>query len=365
MPRDDDQMLDLPRVFGSGVVGVCDICGTRQAVIVLSKERYKLCVLDFLNKTWIKSDKKPGAPLPLYRSDRVWFPTDATRTGKAPGILLTPTKQVRHPGVLITPDVYGITTTVLDGAIRLAREGIEVFVPDVAKTDGIGPAHHITMRTGVTVRGGIPTSARRVSELLALYADALSFLRSREMVDAARTALFGVSYGGSLALALASRDTRVAALALAYPMPLHPAGLATLVSAPVFYVGGDHDRVAEKARRQIEEARPASRGPTAFSVLPGVGHNFLSRDLRAYDLRAAEAAWAQIVAFLRKQLFPPPPTPPGAPPKPTVTAGTPPAPTPTSAPAAPPPRAPAPRAPEAPAGTPPVAPPPRATSPTA
>ncbi|HTS32662.1 MAG TPA: dienelactone hydrolase family protein [Thermoplasmata archaeon] len=340
MARDDDQMLDLPPIFGSGVIGTCDICGTRQAVIVLSKERYKLCVLDFLNKTWIKSDKKPGAPLPLYRSERVWYPTDSTRSGKAQGILLTPTKQVRHPGVLVTPDVYGITTTVLDGAIRLAREGIEVFVPDVAKTDGIGPAHLVSLRTGVTVRGGIPTSARRVSELVDLYADALTFLRGREMVDAARTALLGMSYGGSLALALAARDTRLAGVVVAYPMPVHPAGLTALVSAPLLYVGGARDRASEKARRQIDAARPATKGPVQFSVLPGVGHNFLARDLRAYDLRAAEAAWAQVVQFLKKQLFPPPPTPPTAPPKPVAAAAAAPAKPPTAASSSPSPAAP-------------------------
>ena len=349
MARDDDQLLDLPPVFGSGVIGACDICGTRQAVIVLSKERYKLCVLDFLNKTWIKTDKKPGAPLPLYRSERVWYPTDGTRSGTAQGILLTPTKQVRHPGVLITPDVYGITTTVLDGAIRLAREGMEVFIPDVAKTDGIGPSHHLALRTGVTVRGGIPTSARRVSALVDLYGDALAFLRSREMVDPKRTALLGLSYGGSLALALAARETRLAAVALAYPMPVHPADLAALVSAPLFYVGGARDRVAEKAHRQIEVSRPATKGPVEFAVLPGVGHNFLSRDLRAYDLRSAEAAWSQILAFLKRQLFPAPPTPPAAPPKPATTAGAPAAPRATLAPsptvpATPKPTAPAPSA---------------------
>jgi len=321
MPKDDDQLLDLPPVFGSGIIGACDICGTRQAVIVLSKERYKLCVLDFLNKSWIKSDKKPGAPLPPYRSDRIWFPTDSTRSGKAPGIVLSPTKAVKRPGVLITPDIYGITTIVLDGAIRLAKEGCEVLIPDVAKTDGISPAHHLSLRAGVSVRGGIPTSARRVEELVELYGDALTFLRSRELVDPARTALLGVSYGGALAIALAARDTRLAAVALSYPMPVRPDNLSGLISAPLLYVGGERDRVSEKSRRQIAAAQlPSNKVPAQFMVLPGVGHNFLARDLSAYDLRAAEAAWNRVVAFLKKQLFPAPPVPPVPPPKPAVSA---------------------------------------------
>jgi dienelactone hydrolase len=349
MARDDDQLLDLPPVFGSGVIGACDICGTRQAVIVLAKERYKLCVIDFLNKTWVKSDKKPGAPLPPYRSERVWYPTHVTRSGKAQGILLTPTKQVRHPGLLVTPDIYGITTTVLDGAIRVAHEGVEVFIPDVAKTEGIGAAHHLALRTGVSVRGGIRTSARRVEALLGLYADALAYLRGREMVDPTRVALLGVSYGGSLALALAARDTRLAAAALAYPMPVHPPELAALVSSPLLYVGGARDRSAEKARRQIDAHRPATKGPVRFYILPGVGHNFLSRDLRAYDLRSAEAAWKQVVGFLKEHLFPAPPPRPTPPPKPVAAAPANPPPRPVAPPATPAPAAPA-APPSAPAG---------------
>jgi len=344
MPKDDDQLLDLPPIFGSGIIGACDICGTRQAVIVLSKERYKLCVIDFLNKAWVKSDKKPGAPLPPYRSERIWFATDATKSGTAPGIVLSPTKAVKRPGILVTPDVYGITTTVLDGAIRLAKEGFEVMIPDVAKTDGISPAHHISLRAGVTLRGGIPTSARRVEELVGLYGDALRFLRSRELVDPARTGLLGISYGGGLAIVLAARDTRLAAVALAYPMPVRPDHLSGLISAPLLYVGGERDRSAEKTRHQIAAAQlPSNKVPAQFLVLPGAGHNFLARDLSAYDLRSAEAGWNRLVAFLKKQLFPAPPTPPPKPAAPAAAvppAAKPPAPTPSAAPAPPVPSSP-------------------------
>jgi len=311
--RDDDRMMDLPNEFGSGVIGVCDICGVRQAVIVLSKERYKLCVLDFLNKTWLKTDKEPGAPLPLYRSDRVWFETEATGSGRAPAILLIPTKTVRHPVVLITPDVYGITTTLLDAAIRFAREGCEVMIPDVAKTDGIGAGHHVALRAGSRFRGGVSLRSQKVVDLLHLYTDALAFLRNRDMVDPGRAAVFGASYGASLALVLASQDTRLTAVALAYPQPVSPDDLGKLVTAPVLLVTGSADRVARKARAQLEGAgRPTS---TSLEVLelPGMRHDFLARDMSAYDLPQAEVAWSRIQAFLKQRLLPAPPRPPPPP----------------------------------------------------
>jgi carboxymethylenebutenolidase len=308
--RDDDRMLDLPSEFGSGVIGVCDICGTRQAVIVLQKERYKLCVIDFLNKTWVKSEKKPGAPAPLYRSERIWFETESVPGRRAMAIVLSPTKVVRHPTVLITPDVYGLTTTVLDAAIRLAREGFEVLIPDVGKTDGIGPAHHLSLRSGVQFRSGVAIRSKKVADLLALYSDALENLRARDMVDPAKTALFGVSYGATLALLLATRDTRLAAVALAYPYPVSPPDLGRLVTAPVFVVAGSADRAAQRARRQLEAAGRAPGATVEFYDITGARHDFLSRDLSAYDLPRAEEAWARILAFLRERLMPPPPKPP-------------------------------------------------------
>jgi len=312
--RDDDRMLDLPEAqFGSGVIGVCDICGTRQAVIVLTKERFKLCVIDFLNKKWLKTDRKPGVPAPLYRSERVWFETEASSSGKAQGVVLSPTKVVRHPVVLITPDTFGLTTTVLDAAIRFAREGFEVFLPDVLKTDGVGGLHHVALRASVAARGGVAVESKRTTELLDLYADALAYLRAREMVDPAKSALFGVSYGASLALGLAARDTKLAAVAVAYPAPVRPADLPRLVTSPLLFVGGTADRTSAKAREQIAAVRTETRVPFEFVDLPGARHDFLSRDLRAYDLPLAEKAWTEIVAFLKRQLMPPPPRPPAAP----------------------------------------------------
>jgi carboxymethylenebutenolidase len=317
--RDDDRLLNLPDLqFGAGVIGVCDICGSRQAVIVLSKERYKLCVIDFLNKTWLKTEKKPGVPAPLYRSDRVWFQTGAVSAGRAQAIVLSPTKTVKHPVVLVTPDVYGITTTLLDASIRFAREGFEVLIPDVFKTDGIGPGHALALRSGAQLRGGVAVESPRIAQLLHLYIDALEHLRGREMVDPGKAAVFGTSYGASLALGVAAQDTRLAAVALAYPMPVRPADLAKLVSAPLLFVGGSADRAARKAEAQLGSVSNTGRHSFEFFEVPGARHNFLARDLSGYDVASAEAAWFRILAFLKRNLLPPPPKPLVMPPRPAA-----------------------------------------------
>ncbi len=320
--RDDDRLLDLPEAeFGSGVIGVCDICGERQAVVVLTKERFRLCVLDFLNKTWLRTEKAPSHPAPLYRSERVEFETTALPGGRAPAIVLTPTKVVRHPAVLVVPDLYGITTTLLDGAIRFAREGFEVLIPDLGKTDGVGPMDLAAMRAGRLSRGGVSAGSPRVTRLVGLYTDALRHLTGRPMVDPARTAVFGVSYGGTLALVLAAESTAISAVALAYPAPVRPLELPGLVTAPVLVVHGAADRLAVRA---VHEIRATPAGTTTGVVeLPRGRHGFLSRDLRAYDVAEAEEAWSRVVAFLKERLMPPPPRPPPPPSRQAAAAVTP------------------------------------------
>jgi len=320
--RDDDRLLDIPDAeFGSGIVGVCDVCGVRQAVVILQKERFRLCVLDFLNKAWLKTDKRPSAPAPLYRSDRIRFPTASVASGGAPAIVLSPTKTVRHPVVLVVPDTFGITTTLLDAAIRFAREGFEVLIPDLGKTDGIGLSHHASLTGGRALRGGVPVTSAPVARLLALYRDALRALLAREMVDTGRSALFGASYGGSLAMALAAESTELTAVALAYPMPVRPAQLPSLITAPVLLVRGDRDRASAGAERQLRESEARER--LSVLTVPGARHGFLSRDLGAYDLPLAENAWNEIVGFLKQRLMPPPPKPPAPPAKQAAVAVTP------------------------------------------
>ncbi|HZY91908.1 MAG TPA: dienelactone hydrolase family protein [Thermoplasmata archaeon] len=318
--RDDDEMLSTPGLqFGSGIVGVCDICHKRQAVIILEKERYKLCVIDFLNKTFINSHEKPGRPLPPYRSERIWYETDQAPKGRAPGILLSPTKPVKRPSIVIAPDIYGLTTTLLDAGIRFAREGFEVLLPDVGKTTSVGPADHLSLRSSVLFRGGVALDSARVRHLTGLYRDALAFVRAREIVDPTKGAIFGASFGASLAVALAAKDRPTTALVLAYPVAVQPVEFLKLITCPVFVATGSNDQRGLAGRAQFEAAARRQELNAEFLELPGARHNFLARDLRAYDLGAAETAWTAILRFLRARLLPPPPKPP-APPRPRVAA---------------------------------------------
>jgi dienelactone hydrolase len=311
---DDDRMLDeLPAEFGSGVIGVCDVCGTRQAVIVLQKERFKLCVIDFLNKSWIDSKAQPGRPLPPYRSERVWYPTDFAAGGRAPAVRLAPTKEVRRPAVLITPDVYGLTTTLLDAGIRCARAGFEVFLPDLTKTEGLSPADHLSLRADTQFRGGVRLDSPRVRRLLALYGDALRSLREYPLVDPEKVGLFGAFYGAAFALGLGGEDRRVAAIAVASPVAVRPAEYLRLLNVPLLLLGGASDRTAVRCAGQWGPILGGAGTRFEQQFEARVGARYLGRDLSGYDLPSAERSWKRLTDFYASHLFPPPPKPPPPP----------------------------------------------------
>ncbi len=314
MSDDQDLLLpDYPQEFGSGVIGVCDICGKRQAVIVLQKERFKLCVLDFLNKTWTTSTVKPGAPLPPYRSDRIWFDTSITKSGHASAILLTPTKIVRHPILLITPDVYGVTTVLLDAGIRFAKAGFEVLIPEVGNAPGIGFPEHLVTRTGAYLGGGVPLRSAKTRKLLLYFQDALAYLRTRPMADTDKSALFGAGFGAALALGVAGEEQRLSAVVLAYPAPVRPSGFVTLVSAPILFVHAGRDAASRRSKTAVAAAAGTGATSVEFAEYPTARRNFLAQDMGAYDLPLAEAAWSRVMDFLKTRLLPPPPKPPAPP----------------------------------------------------
>jgi dienelactone hydrolase len=334
---DADLLLSQPDLaFGSGIVGVCDVCGKRQAVIVLQKERFKLCVIDFLNKKWVGSSAKPTVLAPVYRSERVGFPTATSRDGRAPAVVLSPTRVAKHPAVLMTPDVHGLTTAILDGAIRFAQQGFEVLLPDVGLGGTFGPPQLFATRSGVYGRSGVPLRSASVGKLTTLYADGLSFLRTRPMVDPEKSAVVGLSYGASLAVGVAAEDPKLLGVVLAYPAPVQPAASLRLLTCPVLVISGRKDRLARRALTQLAAHVPKDR----LEVFDAgdVGHDFLARDLSAYRVGPAEASWKRIGEFLARQLLPPPPKPPAAAPpapapKPPVAAAAPPSPPPSGRPA--------------------------------
>ncbi len=342
---DEDLLLDHPEeAFGAGVVGPCDICGVRQAVIVLSKERYKLCVLDFLNKSWIKTTAAPAAHTAPFTSSTHFLPTRAVPGGVVPVIVLSPTKEVKHPSALVVPEVYGLTTQVIEAGVRLAHEGYEVAIPDFVRIHGMNLWTWAKLRSSKVLLDRVHISQSSRGRAYRLMEDCRKLLLSRPLVNPDRQALVGMSYGGSLALGYAAQTPSISGVAVAYQYMIHPESWLQYLHCPVFVVAGGSDPKVGPSLDAMRLAASRYGVNLGTMIVPGAGHHFMSRVHSTYRPELAETAWTRMMSFVNHCLSPPvpkmPPRPPVLPPlHPPAAAASTLAPPASARPAAPPPPA--------------------------
>ena len=128
----------------------------------------------------------------------------------------------------------------------------------------------------------------RVQGMVDLYQDAMQCLKARPMVDPDKAAVFGASYGGSLAIAYAGQTHGLSAILLAYPAPVAPfeyLGLLTGTGAPREWRAGPSRTSLPRGARQGRAKIPDQRG----ALLPSLRSSRLPRpgqvDLRPHSRR--------------------------------------------------------------------------------
>ena len=211
------------------------------------------------------------------------------------GYLALPDSPGPHPGVLLIHEWWGLNHGITVLADALADEGYVVFAPDVYR----GRLAE-TIPYALWLRLGTPTQQ--------VYADvdsALTWLRSRDDVDAGRVASMGFCFGGGHSLQLGMRQSENIALTIIYygALVTDPALLRPLVEAqPVLGIFGEEDRsIPTQEVLEFEAALNSLNIENEITIYPGVGHAFLNED--NYDQPgAASDAWQQTLAFLAENL---------------------------------------------------------------
>ncbi len=317
---DEDLLLDEAMgEYAAGVVGPCDVCGVRQAVIVLSRERFKLCVLDFLNKSWIKTNAKPAARTAPFTSRTEFLPTRAVPGGIVPVIILTPKKEVKHSSALVVPETYGLTTQVIEAGVRLAHEGYEVAIPDFMRIHGLNFWTWFKLRASKVLLDRVHISQSKRGRAFRILEDCRQYLLQQPLVLPERQFVVGLSYGGSLALGYAAQTPGLSGVAVAYPYMVHPESWLQYIRCPLFVVAGGSDPKTGPSLDALHLAAQRYGVNMGTMVIPQMGHHFMSRVHSTYDEDCAEVAWKRMMAFANHCLNPPvakpPPKPPILPPR--------------------------------------------------
>lgn len=212
------------------------------------------------------------------------------------------------PGVVIIPDVWGVSDLYRRVAQRLVQEGFATLVVD---------PYRYTGREGLTPATVMPFIAQLDDRaVLRAVREAISALAASAEVAGRKVGLIGFCMGGQYALLAACAGPGLSACAPFYGMvryapgldpakkPRQPLDALADLACPVLGLYGAEDALIPLA--DVEELkRRLAQTPHACEVhvYPGAGHAFLN-DTRpdAYRPEAAAAAWARLVPFLKREL---------------------------------------------------------------
>jgi carboxymethylenebutenolidase len=216
----------------------------------------------------------------------------------------------RYPGILFYSDIYQLGSPITRLADRLAGYGYVVAAPEIFhRVEPIGTI--IEPNDLGRLRGN---DAARRTEIAAYDADAsavLAWLRTNDRVAPSQIGTMGFCIGGHLAFR-AAFHTEVKAAVCCYPTGIHTGKLGRGVADTLARIGeiqgtmltifGSHDpHVPADGRQQILQALDAAK-IRHNTLLYEANHTFMRDDGYRYDPVATDAAWGEIIAFLRQAL---------------------------------------------------------------
>lgn len=210
------------------------------------------------------------------------------------------------PGVVLIPDVWGVSELYDRLAGRLAEQGFAVLQIDPYRKTGRGD---------FSDPAGAMAFIRELSDPLVLETvqEGLDALAIHPAVAGRKVGVIGFCMGGMYALHAACSCTGLSAAAPFYGMIRNEPGLdpahkprAALegipeLSCPLLGLYGEEDAIIPvRDVGDLKKALAAAPHPGEIHLYPGAGHAFMN-DTRpdAYRPEAAEDAWAKLIPFLR------------------------------------------------------------------
>jgi carboxymethylenebutenolidase len=214
-----------------------------------------------------------------------------------------------HPGVVMIPDVWGLSDHYRGLAQRLAAEGFAVLAIDPYRRTGKGE---------FSDPAGALAWLRELSDPLVLETvqESIDALASHPAVGGRKIGITGFCMGGQYALLAGSTCRGLSACAPFYGMVRYDSGmdparkprapldaLATL-TCPVLGFYGEQDPIIPLADVEELRARLAASGQAAeIRLYSGAGHAFMNAERpQMYRPDAAADAWRRLVPFLHARL---------------------------------------------------------------
>jgi carboxymethylenebutenolidase len=234
------------------------------------------------------------------REDREDREDRGERDGAPAGHLALPATPGPWPGVVVLPEILGLTDDIRAHTDRLARAGYAAFAPDVLRGGLTARCVLRAMREVSAGRGPTFDAAEEARAYLAGRDDCTGFV-----------GILGFCMGGGFALVAAARQDFDAAAVNYGRLPRRP-GDALAGACPVVASYGRRDHLLRGAAAKLERALTSQGVDHDVKEYPDSGHGFMND--HAFPLVArismsagfhgpdAEDAWRRIEEFFTRHL---------------------------------------------------------------
>jgi carboxymethylenebutenolidase len=246
------------------------------------------------------------------RADVIKTDTDGLDAGKAkikvadgemPGYFARPKGKANPPVVLVAMEIFGLHEYIKDVTRRLAKLGAFAVAPDYYFRKG-----DLTKVTDM--KKLLPlVDAKPDTELLSDL-DATVAWAKAQGGDTSKLGIIGFCRGGRMVWEYAAHSTELKAGVSFYgppvdpPNPLWPKSptqLAPEMKAPVLGLYGEADTgIPVTAVEALKKALEDNKKTAEFKTYPGAPHGFHADYRPSYRKEAAEDAWKQMQAWLKK-----------------------------------------------------------------
>jgi carboxymethylenebutenolidase len=212
-----------------------------------------------------------------------------------------------RPGVVVIPDVWGLSDHTKDIAGRLAGEGFAALALDVYRKTG---------KPSLSDPAAALAWIRELSDPLVLETVQEGIDALAKQLAGRKVGLIGFCMGGQYAWLAACACRGLSAVVPCYGMlryapgldakkkPRAPLDAVASLTCPALGLYGEEDAIIPNADVDELEARLArQRQPFEIVRYAGAGHAFLNDTRPAmYRPEAAADAWRRLLAFLRQRL---------------------------------------------------------------
>jgi carboxymethylenebutenolidase len=226
---------------------------------------------------------------------------------KIPAYVARPKQAGKYPAIVVIHEIFGVHEYIRDICRRLAKAGYLAIAPDLffRHGDATKVSDIETLRKTIVSKA---TQKQVLSDLDAV----VSWLGKREDFKKDSVGITGFCWGGNATWMYAAHNPKISAGVAWYgrlsgdatsEQPKFPLDIASTLKPPVLGLYGEKDKgipldQVEKMKTELAKGKSGS----LIKVYAGAEHGFHADYRPAFNPKAAEEAWGEMLGWFKKHL---------------------------------------------------------------